>query len=354
MPQDMTAEKVGSALSIRDATVVRIMLIVIGSIALAAALWTISDVLLLAFGAIILAILLRAASAPLKRYLPVSDGAALAIAGLLLLLLLAGAGVIFGSQITAQLSELSTQIPGAVQRIEQTLGVQDLLPQLRDQLSSSASSIFRNLTNFAFTATAAAANAVLLAIAGVFFALKPRLYRDGFLLLFPRDKRGPIDKTLSHAGNALQQWLLGQLISMTLVGVLMGLGLWIVGLPSPFALGLIAGLVEFVPLLGPIVGGVVPLLLAFGQGGTTVLWTLLVILIVQQIESNMIQPLVQRRMVSLPPALTLFSVLAFGALFGLPGLLLATPLTVVAFVAVKELYLRQTLGEPVSVPGEDK
>jgi predicted PurR-regulated permease PerM len=353
MPQDMAAEQAGSA-SIRSATVMRIMLIVIGSIALAAALWTISDVLLLAFGAIIVAILLRAASAPLKRNLPVSDGVALAIAGLLLLSLLAGAAVVFGNQISAELSELSSRIPSGVQSIEQTLGVQNLRQQLRDQLSSSASSIFRNLTTVALTATSAAANAVLLVIAGVFFALKPQLYRDGFLLLFPRDQRGPIGKTLAHAGRALQQWLLGQLISMTLVGILMGIALWLVGLPSPFALGLIAGLAEFVPLLGPIIGGIAPLLLAFGQGGTTVLWTLLVILLVQQVESNMIQPLVQRRMVSLPPALTLFSVLAFGALFGLPGLLLATPLTVVAFIAVKELYLRHTLGEPVSVPGEDK
>lgn len=160
-----------------------------------------------------------------------------------------------------------------------------------------------------------------------------------------------MDRTFGHIGGALENWLLGQLVSMTLVGVLTGIALSIIGLPSTFALALIAGLTEFIPLLGPILGGIPAVLVASGEGSSQVLWTLAAILAVQQIESNMITPIVQRRAVSLPAALTLFAVLAFGALFGTMGVLVATPLAVVAYVAVTDLYVRDALGEDVQVPG---
>ena len=104
-----------------------------------------------------------------------------------------------------------------------------------------------------------------------------------------------MDRTFGHIGGALENWLLGQLVSMTLVGVLTGIALSIIGLPSTFALALIAGLTEFIPLLGPILGGIPAVLVASGEGSSQVLWTLAAILAVQQIESNMITPIVQRK-----------------------------------------------------------
>lgn len=344
--------KAARIVTVSSATIVRAVFITIGGVTLALTLWTIADVLLLVFGSILVAVLLHTIAAPLRRFF--TGGAALGVAGLLLLLFLAGSVVLFGSQISTQLSELSTQIPSAVEKLEEIPGFQNSWRQLREQIGSSAGSLLKNLTNFALTAVSAAANAVLLIIAGVFLALQPERYREGAVLLFPPTKREAIDKTLGLTGKALRQWLLGQLIAMLLVGFLMWIALTIAGLPSAAALALIAALAEFVPLIGPIAAGIPPLLVAFGQGGYTVLWTLLAVVAVQQIESNMIMPLIQRRMVSLPPVLTLFSVLAFGGIFGLPGLLLATPLTVAGFVAVKVLYLRETLGEPVPVPGEKR
>jgi predicted PurR-regulated permease PerM len=122
--------------------------------------------------------------------------------------------------------------------------------------------------------------------------------------------------------------------------------------PSAFVLGLLAGIAEFVPYFGPVIAAVPGLLVALGVGPDVLLWALVVYVIVQQLESNVITPLVQRQVVWLPPALTLFAAVGMAMLFGLPGLLLATPLTVLLFVLVKKLYVADTLHEPADLPGD--
>jgi predicted PurR-regulated permease PerM len=136
------------------------------------------------------------------------------------------------------------------------------------------------------------------------------------------------------------QWLRGQLVAMLAVGALTGLGAALIGLPSALALGLLAGLLEFVPIVGPIFAAIPALLLAATLGWSEVLWTLALFIVIQQIEGNMLMPAIMQKAVELPPAVTLFAVLAFGLLFGPLGVLLATPLAVVLMVLVQHLYLR--------------
>jgi predicted PurR-regulated permease PerM len=196
------------------------------------------------------------------------------------------------------------------------------------------------------------ADLLLIVFGGLFLAAQPGLYRQGFLLLLPPGgSRERVAGTLDASGTALRRWLLGQLVAMLLVFVLTGLGLWAIGVPAALALALLAGLAEFVPLIGPIVAAIPALLIALSDGWQTALWTLLLYLAIQQVESNLIMPVVQHRVVSLPPAVTLFAVVAFGLLFGSLGVLFATPLAVVVFVAVKKLWVRETLGEPTDLPG---
>lgn len=139
---------------------------------------------------------------------------------------------------------------------------------------------------------------------------------------------------------------------MLAVGVLTGLGLWALGVPAALGLAIIATLLDFVPLVGPIAAAVPAILLALTVDPRTGLLTTLLYLVVQQIEGNLLQPLVQQRAVELPPALLLFALIGAGLLFGVLGVLLAAPLTVVIFVLVKRLYVRETLGEDTDVPGE--
>jgi predicted PurR-regulated permease PerM len=157
---------------------------------------------------------------------------------------------------------------------------------------------------------------------------------------------------LGAAARALRLWLLGQLAVMVAVGLLIGLGLWLVGLPTPLALGLLSGLAEFVPYVGPVLAAVPGVLLGLSAGPAMGLYALVVYVVVLQVEGNVIVPLVAREVLSLPPALVLFAVMAAGLVLGPLGLLLAAPLTVLGVVAVSRLFVRDMLDTPVQVPGE--
>ncbi len=123
-------------------------------------------------------------------------------------------------------------------------------------------------------------------------------------------------------------------------------------LPAPLALGIFTGIAEFVPILGPIVGAVPALLLAVPQGWNMVLWTLALYVAIQQLEANVITPLVQQRMVAIPAGILMIAAIAFGIIFGLGGVIIASPLAIVTYVAVKKLYVADTLGQETSIPGE--
>ncbi len=221
---------------VSDWSVFRRTLIVIGTIGLALALWQASSVLLLSFGAVLFAIVLRAAARPIARHSWLSDGAAVGLVVFLILCLFLGIAALFGSTISSQFSDLSSQIPSSLGALEEQLGVKDLSRKISSQLGSGSLSIFQSISNIALSVFNAAANALVLVIAGVFIALKTSLYRRGMLLLFPKTNRARMDRTFGHIGGALERWLLGQLVSMTLVGT-----------PSTFALALIAGLTGLQP-----------------------------------------------------------------------------------------------------------
>jgi predicted PurR-regulated permease PerM len=154
-------------------------------------------------------------------------------------------------------------------------------------------------------------------------------------------------------GEAMRMFLGSQLIAMCLVGVLIGAGMWIIGVPSPAALGVIAGMCEFVPLIGPVVGAIPSLLMAFGQGTQQALLALAVVIVVQQLEANLIMPIIMRRTVAIGAAAGIFSVLVFGTLFGVTGVIFGYPLAIVLDTGIRRLYLRETLREPVKIVSEE-
>ena len=213
---------------------------------------------------------------------------------------------------------------------------------------SALGGLAARLISWTTTAAGALASLLLVVFGGAYLALDPRMYREGLVRLMPPPIRSEMDATLADAGQALRHWLAGQALAMLLVGTLTGIGLWLVGVPSAMALGFIAGLAEFVPILGPVLAAIPAILVASTQGGQVALLALLVIVVVQQLESNVITPLIAENTVSIAPAVALFAVVAMGVLFGPLGLLLGFPLTVVAHVAIKRLYLRDTLGERIT------
>ena len=339
-----------------DAPFVRRVLIVVAIGALALLLWRLVDLLLLLFGAVLVCILLRAVAEPIARRTPLSDGWALAATTLGLGALIGGVAWLFGAEVRAQVADLTERLPQAWHSFEERFGFFDVGEQVADraqEMAPAAGTVISRLAGVVTSFVRGLADLLLIVIGGLYLATQPALYRRGVLLLCPPG--GPRERfadALDATGAALRRWLLGQLVAMLLVFLLTGVGLWLIGLPGALALALLAGLAEFVPLIGPIVAAIPALLIALAAGWETALWTLLLYAAVQQLESNVITPLVQRQAVELPPAVTVFAVVAFGLLFGWVGVLFATPLAVVVFVVTKKLWVRDTLGEPTELPGE--
>ena len=331
-----------------------LIVVVIGGLALL--LWYLVDVLLLIFAAVLVAVLLRAIARPIDRRTGIGDNWALATAALLVTLVITLAVFLFGAEIRAQTVKLVETLPAAWDLFLRRTLSGDLRDQVMEQAEGAvpaAGQVLANLLVGAWSVAGGLSGLVLIIVGGLYLAAQPGLYRQGFLLLFPDDgKRVSAKETLDSMGEALQLWLVGQLLTMAFILVVSLVGLWAIGLPASVALAVFAGLAQFVPIIGPIVASVPALLVALTESWQMVLWVLALYVVIQQVESNLVTPLVQRRTVHLPPALPLFAVVVFGLLFGLMGVLLATPLAVMAFVGIKKLWVRDTLGEATRLPGE--
>lgn len=323
---------------------IRRVLIVAGIAALAALLWMLSDILLLVFASVLLAVMLRTIASFVSTHTGLKEAWSLLIAGALIVGLAAAAIIFFGTQLRSQFDLVVSQL----QSVEQTVASYFDTSSMKNLLSgTSVGGMVARALSWGTTAIASAASLILAIVAGVYMAIDPDIYRDGLTKLFPQSWRPQVRATLDDAGAALRRWLRAQFAAMVIVGVLVGIGALLFGIPSPLALGLIYGLTEFVPIIGPMVGAVPVLLVAAGQGLEITLWALGMVIVIQQLESNLIMPLLSGRVVQLPPAVGLFSVVAMGVVFGPLALVLAYPFAVVCYVAVLRLYVREALGEPV-------
>jgi predicted PurR-regulated permease PerM len=241
---------------------------------------------------------------------------------------------------------VASTLPEAANRVAGLLGLGSMADLIKDGTTASAiGGLATRVIAWSTTIAGALGSCLLIVFGGIYLALDPRLYRDGLIKLVPPAIQSNVGVTLDDAGQALKRWLRGQVVAMLLVGVFTSLGLWLSGVPSAFALGVIAGLAEFVPIIGPILAAIPALLIASSQDLQTVALALAVLVVIQQVESNFITPLIADRMVSIAPAVGLFAVVAMGVLFGPLGLLLGFPLVVVIDVAVRRLYVHDTLGK---------
>lgn len=327
--------------------------LVVGGLILAVLLfWRLRQVGLLLFGAIMISILLRSLSQPLARRSGLGDGGAVTISVLALLLTLALLGGFFGWRVQAQIVVATTLMPQAfhlfIDQVRANPVGDSALTALGQWHAGAIAPALLRLPAYALGAVAIAGETGLVLVGGIYLAAQPQLYRSGLLHLVPPAARGRTGAVLDEAERGLHRWLLAQLIAMLTVGLMVGLGLWLIGVPAPAALGLLASLAEFVPFAGPLVAGAAALLLALLHGVDKAGWTLLMFVVIQSIESNLLIPLLQRRIVRLPPVLMMFSLVSFGLVFGPLGVVMAAPLTVVSVVIVRQLYLRD---EPIPAKG---
>jgi predicted PurR-regulated permease PerM len=316
--------------------------------ALAVLVIRLADVLLMAFGSVLVAVLLHAMAGPLMRRTGLAQKASLTVAVLVLTGAIALTLWMFGHEVSIQLAALAQLVPVAWAELESRLAGSPLGGYLLGNLQrlGRADGLLMSLgPQLVRDAAGGVAAAVIVFFAGLYLAFHPATYMGGLLRLVPIPARPRAGEVLAACGGALDRWLVGQLISMVLVGVTTGLGLWAAGVPSPLALGVVAGLGQFVPVIGPVASMIPGLVIALAQSPETFAWATVIYVAAMQVEANVITPLVLRQMVELPMAVTLFAVLAMGVLLGPLGVIFATPLAVVAYVLVRMIYVEGVLGD---------
>jgi predicted PurR-regulated permease PerM len=326
------------------------VLITAAIIALFALAWYLRGLLLLLFGSVLVSVLLRLIAKPIHTQFRVTNGIALAIAALLVLAVIGLIFWFFGAEISRQTEELEVMLPNAWQSFQARLDAVGWGDSLRQGVENFRASALTSFGRFALSVTNGIGDTILAIAGGIYLAAQPHLYKTGLLKLIPPDHRDVTSDALDCADLGLALWLRGRMVSMLVVGMLTAIGLYIIGVPSWLSLGLLSGLLEFIPFLGPLISAVPAVLLALAHSPQAALWTIGLYLLVQQLEGNLIEPMIQQRAVRIPPLLLLFSIITWALLFGIGGIVVAAPLTVVVFMLVKRLYVREALGTPTPLP----
>ncbi len=321
-------------------------------------LYNIAEILLLLFIAILFSIYLSAITDALQRRLHAPR-----VAGLLMALLLTGVGV-FGigylivPPVLIQTQAILQTMPALMQGWERELielsrdqpFIGQMLGQLEEgesyvaNIMGEVSGYFRGLLPYVFSGAGFLIELVSVLVMGIYFALRPSVYREGFIVLFPPVHRELVRDILGDLARTLKAWIVGQILAMTVLGILTWIGLELLNVPYALAFGVFTGAVAIVPFFGTLVSTLLPALFVLGSTGA--LHALLVALlgvVVHIIEANIVAPMIMERQVHLPPVLSILSVLVMAHLLHLVGLLVAVPVLCVVMVIARRVYVHRVL-----------
>jgi predicted PurR-regulated permease PerM len=354
-------------------------------------LWVGRSVFLIGFFGVLLGIVLSAGVDRLQRFrIPRGVGAVLIV--LVFFGALTGVGLLVAPQIGQQFGELRRQLPQAIDRIEgwaqqRAGGVANLIQPGQEQGQAGQESeakgrgaataaeqpdsagqkpmnlrrgIAQQLTGasrhfFAvFSSTVAVLGGfIVMLFVAIFVAADPGLYHSGLMHLFPHRTRRKAGEVMSATATTLRRWLLMQMIAMLAIGAVTTVALLLLGVKAAIALGIIAGLLEFIPYFGPILSAVPAIAMALVDGPEKALYVALAYTAIQQLEGVVLHPLLMKEGLELPPVITILGQVLFSLVFGILGLFLAVPLLATVMVPVKMLYVRDVVGDEVSIPGEE-
>jgi predicted PurR-regulated permease PerM len=323
----------------------------LGSVALATWLlgWVI-DVVLLAFAGVLLGLFLRGSADWLAARTKLPPRWGVAAVCLTLIASMAAFLLLAAPSVGREVEELVRRLPRALDTLRASLEGQSwgrwLLERTRDSAHGVSGRDALGRAGGLFSSTAGAlASVIVFLFVGLFIALDPETYRDGMLRLVPFPRRARARFVLGRTADILQQWILGQLVAMAAIGVLTWLGLVLLGIPLAPTLALLAALLTFIPNFGPAIAMVPPTLIALMEGPERAASVVALYFAVQTVESYVLTPLLQKKTTSLPPALTLVAQVVMASLAGGLGVVVATPLTAVALVTVRHLYVEDALGD---------
>ena len=348
----------------RSADILRATFLVVGVLLGLALLWVAHPLILTVFLAILFGLAVARGADHLERLrVPRGVGAALIVFGFwgLLAALFAWAA----PTLSRQFGELRTLLPQAMSRVEAwvaahrdgplgiLLGGGGAAPaDLRATLSGQLDTATRYFFPFLSSTLAVLTGLLLVTFLVIYIAAEPRLYHRGLLHLVPHAARPRTGQVLSAVGTTLRHWLVTQLVAMVVIGVVTTVALLLLGVEAAVSLGIIAGLFEFIPTIGPLLAAVPAVLVGLLDSPQKALAVAIAYAAIQFLENHLLIPLLMKRGVDLPPAVTLVAQGLLAVVFGFLGLLVAVPLVAAVMVAVKMLYVEDVVGDEVAVLGE--
>ncbi|HET7585037.1 MAG TPA: AI-2E family transporter [Gemmatimonadaceae bacterium] len=247
--------------------------------------------------------------------------------------------------------------PGAAQRAgaaaSPDTGLAKAPVSLRNEISNQVGGLTQHLFPFLSSTLSVLAGVLLVVFLAIYLSIEPALYRNGVLHLVPHRLRARAAEVMTALGFMLRRWLVTQLIAMAVIGTVSTIVLFALHVKAALALGLLAGLLEFVPIFGPILSAVPAVAMGFLDSPEKALWVVIAYIVIQQMEAHLLIPLLMREGMDLPPVLTILAQALMALLFGFIGLLVAVPVLASVLVPVKMLYVEGVVGDDVHVPGDD-
>lgn len=357
--------------------------------------WLLRPIFVITFLGVLFGIALTPAVDWLQERFRIRRGVGAALTMALVIGLLTGAGFLLAPTVRDQSLEMKKRLPEVIDRIESWMspggteqreapggkGVPDSRQQpmkpaaaekemsgqadsrtpqagkegqqatrsLREQLQSHFGEISQYLFPILSTTAEAITGLILILFIAIYYATDPSLYRKGLLHLIPHRHRARGREVLIEVGDSMRRWLIARLLAMIIIGIVTGLALALIGVRLAATLGVIAGLLEFVPFFGPIAASVPAVGMALLESPQKALWVVIAFVLIQQLEGNLVTPLLLKKRVDIPPMLTIIAVPAMTLIFGLTGVLIAEPLLAIILIVSKMLYVQDVVGDDVKV-----
>ena len=327
-----------------------VILKLVAATVLALLVWLLSEVLLMIFAAILFAIAYRGCAEWISRRTRISVKLALVCVAFGVTAGIGGLVWWSGGTLAAQFVQLWEQLQARFTDLTNVLQDSGWGEWITDNLGgerllTGVQTLAGRFAGAALGTLGVVGAIIIVVVTGIYLAISPDLYFRGFVRLLAVEYRPRGAEVLGEIGAALRLWLVGRAIDMIVVIIVTFIGLNLLGVPLPLALALIAGVLNFIPYIGAVLGAIPATLVAFGQDPIQALWVVLLFGGIQSLEGYLLEPYIERQTVALPPALTILSQTVFGTLFGILGLLLAPALMVVIMVVVQTVYIHDVLGD---------
>ena len=263
--------------------------------------------------------------------------------------LLVGLLMLVAPSIQKQTAELAKDAPQAIRSIEKRVGA-PVLSQIARELRSAPKVLFPIVSSI----IGAIGGLLIILMIALYIAVDPETYREGIVHLVPHQNRKRAREVLINLAETLREWLFARLLAMLAIGAITGIALAIMRVKGAIALGIIAGLLEMIPVFGPIVSAIPAVAVALSESPSKAMAVVILYVIVQQLEGHVVTPLLMKNRLDVPPVLTIVAVTSFGVVAGVPGMLIAEPIIAGILVVTKMLYVQDVVGDDVSVGKEDK